>query len=188
MQTSVCIIVLFACKESATASLKTSRWWWIEILENISRNVKKHNTWNPSCSKLFLYINNFTLYLRFLPWSLSQLCWIKVCFIPGPLALYNFATVFCLFVGQEDYDRLRPLSYPQTVSIIKQKTAFLLNCTLHLGCILNMFLTDQSCLIWERQSKSEQNTMTHSVLYSLLCPHSGIQKWTIIVQTHQWYW
>ena len=42
--------------------------------------------------------------------------------------------------GQEDYDRLRPLSYPQTVS--KMKSFKCVYYFLHLGCVLDMFLTD----------------------------------------------
>lgn len=58
--------------------------------------------------------------------------------------------------GQEDYDRLRPLSYPQTVTSI-----FYFLRTIHLklllfppGCFPHLFFTGQPCLIWERPCQS----------------------------------
>ena len=75
------------------------------------------------------------------------------------------------FTGQEDYDRLRPLSYPQTVSWANHKMQFL--SFSHLGCILNMLFIDQSSFVWKCQSKSEQlNKMTYSVYSILYCAHT----------------
>ena len=59
-------------------------------------------------------------------------------------------SITVIFIGQENYDRLRPLSYSETVSIRsyygKVKLAAL-HYSLYLGCIHNMFLTDLSSLI-----------------------------------------
>ena len=62
-------------------------------------------------------------------------------------------SITVIFIGQENYDRLRPLSYSETVSIRSYIATYgkvklaALHYSLHLGCIHNMFLTDLSSLI-----------------------------------------
>ena len=58
--------------------------------------------------------------------------------------------------GQEDYDRLRPLSYPQTVIIFfvfKRKRILIIH--LILGCFLNLFFTCKSSFIRKCSSKGK---------------------------------
>lgn len=65
--------------------------------------------------------------------------------------------------GQEDYDRLRPLSYPQTVSYRSVAYTFVslaVICSsnmngfsLYVGCLPDMLFSGQSCLIRECESQ-----------------------------------
>lgn len=109
-----------------------------------------------------------------------------------PIRLLNSSFI----PGQEDYDRLRPLSYPQTVSYCD--VSFYTHSFSHfplplcVGRLPDMLLPSQSSIIWERscQGKFFFGLLNYLILPHpfLLCERSGIRRSVTIVPTPLLSW